>query len=96
MFGLNININTLLAIAIIAFVVLIAFVLIFIAYMCHDKRKYDSINEYNKLKLDKTKTYNENLKEYKECIEESGVKANKKWKFNRIFFITKLFKRDSK
>jgi len=95
MFGININVNTLLAIAIIAFVVLTAFVLIFIAYMCHDKRKFKSIDKYNELTLDKAKTYNENLKEYKNNIEKSGVKTNKKSKLNKILRIAKFIKRDS-
>ena len=95
MFGINIDRNTLICVAIIAFVVLIAFVFIFIAYMCHDKRRFDSINEYNKLALDKTKTYNESLEGYNQNIEESGVKTDKKMKFNKILGIAKFLKRDS-
>lgn len=95
MFEINININTLFAITIIAFVVLVAFVFIFIAYMCHDKRKFKSIDKYNKLTLDNAKTYNENLKEYKMNIQKSGVKTSKKHKFNRSWFIKRLVERDS-
>lgn len=95
MFEININIYALYGIAIISFILLIAVIFIFIAYMCHDKRKFRSIDKYNELKLDKTKTYNENLKEYKENIEKAGVKTNKKFKFDRILFIRRLIKRDS-
>lgn len=95
MFEINIDKNTLLCVAIISVIFLIAMVFVFIAFMCHDKRKYDSISEYNRLTFSKTKTYNENLEEYKQSEEKSGVKTNKKFKLKTILNIAKFLKKGS-
>lgn len=42
--------------------------------MYHTKRKFDSINEYNKLVSDKLDSYKENLKQYDKNIEDAGIK----------------------
>lgn len=92
----EININMLLGIIIIAFILLIAIILIFIAYMCHDKRRFRSIDKYNELIANRYKTYNESMKDYNENIEKSGVKTHMKSKWKLILSIIKLFKRGSK
>lgn len=83
-------------VAIIAFVVLVAFSFIFIAYMCHDKRKFNSIDKYNTLAMDKSKTYNEIKKDYDTNLKKSGVDLDKKSKLKTFYKIVKFFKRDSK
>lgn len=75
MYGINIDINTLLGIIAIGIVILFIVIMIFIATMYHMKRKYDSINDYNTLLSDKFRTYNEQLQNYNKNIEKSGVKT---------------------
>ena len=96
MFEISIDKYTLVGILSIAFILLIAMILIFIAFMCHDKRRYKSIDKYNEQTLSNSKSYNENLEEYNKNIERSGVNLDKKSKLNFRQSVINFFKRDSK
>ncbi len=77
MFNINISNNTLYGIIAIATLFLIIAIIFFVAFIYHTKRKFDSINEYNKLVLDKLNSYKENQGQYKNNLEESGIKIKK-------------------
>ena len=93
MFEVHIDQNTLIAIIIICIIVLISITFIFIAFMCHDKRRFKSVDRYNELLLNKSKTYDESVKEYYKNVEKSGVNTKFKPKINLILSIIKLFDR---
>ncbi|MCH5344493.1 MAG: hypothetical protein J1E64_10665 [Acetatifactor sp.] len=78
MYNINISVNTLIAIIVIS----ITFLVLFKYYI---KRKYDSINEYNKLVADKLSTYKENQEQYKKNLEDLGIESKKQEK--KIFKI---------
>lgn len=81
MFMLSINKYTLIGIFVIAIIILIIATYLFIAYIIHDKRKYNSIDKYNESIVDKQKTYNEIKKDYDVNVKKSGVTHDKKSKF---------------
>ena len=87
MLKLDITTNTLIAIIILSTLLLLVFIIIFIAFTYHTKRKFDSIDKYNKLLSDKLCTYQENQKQYKNNLEDSGIECKNNAK--KIFKIIK-------
>lgn len=70
-------------------------VLLFIAFIYYTKRKFDSINEYNKLVSDELNSYKENRKQYDKNLEESGIKTEKEnGIIYKIIKITKIIRDD--
>lgn len=71
---------------------LISMIMLFISYIYHTKRKFDSIEKYNKLVADKLKTYKENQDQISKNIEDTGASAEKTVKrILKIFeYINKL------
>lgn len=96
MFRLSIDKYTLIGISVLAIILFIIATYIFIAYIIHDKRKFNSIDKYNTLAMDNPKTYNEIKKDYDTNIKKSGIDIDKKSKFETFYKIIKFFKRDSK
>lgn len=96
MFRLSIDIYTLIGIAIVTIAIFIIATYIFIAFIIHDKRKFNSIDKYNLSVLDKPKTYNENKKDYYTNVKMSGVNHDRKEKLKIIKKIIKIFKIGSK
>lgn len=84
MYGINIY-----ALVGISFVAL----LLFIAFIYYTKRKYDSIDEYNRHVSNKSNSYKDNKKHYEKNLEDSGVKSHNTKK-NILNFI-KLFRGSS-
>ena len=78
MLKISIDKYTLIGMMAIVFILLIAMILIFVAYMCHDKRKYESIDKFNEQSLNSFISYSDNLKKYNKNIEKSGVNYEKK------------------
>lgn len=96
MFRLSIDKYTLIGISVLAIILFVIATYIFVAYIIHDKRKFNSIDKYNTLAMDKPKTYNEIKKDYDTNIKKSGVDLDKKSKLKTFYKIVKSFKRDSK
>ncbi|MCM1232999.1 MAG: hypothetical protein NC489_22980 [Ruminococcus flavefaciens] len=59
---------------IISIIILLISIMIFISFIYYTKRKFDSINQYNKIVLNKLNSYKKNQKEYKKNIKNSGIK----------------------
>ena len=57
--------------------ILIIAILGFVAFMYYIKRKFDSIDEYNKLVSDKLNSYKENQKQYNKNQTDSGIKSKR-------------------
>lgn len=93
MFRLSIDIYTLIGIAIVTIAIFIIATYIFIAFIIHDKRKFNSIDKYNLSALVKPKTYNENKKDYNTNVKMSGVNHDMKAKLKIIKKIIEIFKR---
>lgn len=82
---------------IIALLIFIIATYMFIAYILHDKRKFNSIDKYNEFTMDKPKTYNDIRKDYDTNIKKSGVAIDKKKsRMKTLKVIMNLFKRGSK
>lgn len=96
MFVISIDQYTLIGIFIIALLILIIATYMFIAYIVHDKRKFNSIDKYNEFTMDKPKTYNDIRKDYDTNVKKSGVAIDKKSRMKTFYRIIKFFKRDSK
>lgn len=96
MFRLSIDKYTLVGIYVLAIIIFVIATYIFVAYIIHDKRKFNSIDKYNTLTMDKPKTYNEIKKDYDTNVKKSGVIHDKKPKLKTFYKIVKFFKRDSK
>lgn len=67
---------------IVGFVLAFTVLLIFIAYIMHDKRKFDAINKYNYMEhvVPTSKTYEESLRDHHINVNKSGVECDKKLK----------------
>ena len=86
----NINIDKYILICILTLIVLL-----FIAFIYYTKRKFNSINEYNKLVSDELNSYKENRKQYDKNLEESGIKTEKEnGIIYKIIKITKIIRDD--
>lgn len=96
MFRLSTDKYTLIGISVIAIIILVIATYIFVAYIIHDKRKFNSIDKYNTFAMDKPKTYNENKKDYNTNVKMSGVNHDSKAKLKIIKKIIEIFKRGSK
>lgn len=88
---MNISIDDNILIAIVVIILLIV-----IAVIYSIKRKYDSINEYNKLVVNKLNTYKENQEKYNKNLKDSGVESKNKQKlFSRIIEAIKILRGSS-
>ncbi len=93
MFELSIEVNmpTLLCVLIIGVILIIAMILGFLAYTGHDKRRFDSINNFISRHSPNYETYSENMDDYKRNVEKSGVNNEKKINGKiKIFFTSFL------
>lgn len=56
----------------------------------YTKRYFDSIEEYNRLVVDKMNSYSKNKKQYNKNIEESGIRTKKRNSI--VYIIVKIWK----
>lgn len=96
MFRLSIDKYTLIGISVIAIIIFIIATYIFVAYIIHDKRKFNSIDKYNESIMDKTKAYGEVKKDYDSNMKKSGVDYDKKSRMKILKGIINFIKRGSK
>lgn len=78
---LNIDISNISLIVIVIILSLLLFlisIMMFISFIYHTKRKYDSINQYSKLISDKILSYEEMRSKYEKNFYSSGIKSQNK------------------
>ena len=78
----NINIGNEVLLCILMIVVILCS-----SFLYYTKRRFDSIDKYNKLVSDKLNTYKENQEQYNENLSDLGIKAE-----NKINFLAKIIK----
>lgn len=71
MIGISIDQYTLICIIVVV-------IMIFISFLYYTKRKFDSINEYNKIVSDKLETYKENVNTFNQNLKDSGIKSKER------------------
>lgn len=94
---ISINNNALLGIIVLAISVVIIVIIIVCVVRYYIKRKYNSIDEYNKNAVSNTISYPENIKQYNKNMINSGIKTPTKSRVDKVvglFKILKFFKKD--
>ena len=71
--SISVDWNILLCIIIIAALLLVIAILISKEIRYYTKRKFDSIEEYNRLQADIRKTYKESQEQYSQNMKDSGI-----------------------
>lgn len=85
--SITIDQNTLFCVIVISSLILIIVTIVAREIRYHTKRKFDSIEEYNKLVVDKLNSYKENQKQYYKNVDDINIKNN-----NNDGIITKIIK----
>lgn len=70
-----INTHSILCIIISTSLIFIILVMLFISFMYYTKRKFDAIEKYNKLMVDKLNSYKENKNQIIKNIEDAGISS---------------------
>ena len=76
--SITIDQNTLFCVIVISSLILIIVIIVTKEIRYHTKRKFDSIEEYNKLVVDKLNSYKENQEQYNKNIDDINIKNNNK------------------
>lgn len=72
-----INAYSIPCIIIVTSLILIILVMIFISFIYYTKRKFDAIEKYNELMVDKLNSYKENQDKINKNIEDIGISSKK-------------------
>lgn len=73
MIKLDITKYTFFGIILLSLLIFLLGIMIFVAFIYHTKRKFDSILEYNKLISTKNNSYKQNKNKYYKNLKDSGI-----------------------